>query len=229
MSKPRRIAHAIGLATLVFTAACATRPPTGTLDALEPEWLYLPGPATRLQATGDGERLTRVSAETDRAWTVTIGDPPTTIAVERLPDGRPATTLIAEPARNETAVFDPPLALVPRPGLAPPATETADVALYKGLYPQGVPAGVRPTRTGTAERHFLAVERETWRHAGRDHPAQRLHHELVLRLGPVQIRQLYDSLAVKDRGIVDETMTRRISVLGVTIQNSTETARTIDR
>jgi hypothetical protein len=224
----RRIAQSIGLASLACLAACATPTPTGSLASLNADWFYPPGPTTRLQETDKGERTTRVSPEIGNAWTVTIGDPPTTIAVQRLPDGRPATTLIADPQRNETAVFDPPLPLLPKPGLAPPATETASLTLYKGLHPTGIPPGTRPTRTGTAERRFLAAQPATWADAGTPRPAQRLVHELILSLGPLQIRQSYETLATRELGVVDETMTRRITFLGVRVQSETETARTIE-
>lgn len=194
--------------------------PTGTLAGLEADWFYLPGPYGSVRSTDDGSERARVSAERDGAWTVTIGDPPTTIEVERLPDGRPATASIANPERNETAVFDPPLALVPAPEQPTPAAESVDVTLYRGLIMQ---EGQRPTRTGTATRTFFAVEPATWVFERREMPAQRMAHELLLDFGAAKVRQRYDSLAVEGRGIVRQEMIERVTFLGVRVDARTET------
>lgn len=194
--------------------------PAGTLAGLEADWFYLPGPYSTVRSTDDGIERARVSAERDGVWTVTIGDPPTTIEVERLPDGRPATASIANPDRNETAVFDPPLALVPVRGQPTPATESVDVTLYRGLT---VGEGERPTRTGNATRTFFAVEPATWVIDGREVPAQRMVHELLLDFGAAKVRQRYDSLAVRGRGIVQQEMIERVTFLRVRVGGRTET------
>ncbi|MEQ8843807.1 MAG: hypothetical protein RIB58_03050 [Phycisphaerales bacterium] len=224
------MAHAIGLAALACIAGCAASQPeiTGSLRAIQPDWFYVPGPYRTVQAVGQETRTATVTAETNNTWTVRFGDPPTTILVTRTPDGRPATALIADPARNETVVFDPPLPLVPAPDHAPPAEETASIALYKGLHPQGPPASLKPTRTGSATREFLGVENASWAFQGQAFPAQTLTHMLTLSLSPAQIRQTYRSTAVQSRGIVVEELEERVTVLGIRIGGRQETAQVIE-
>lgn len=193
--------------------------PAGTLTGLQADWFYLPGPYSTVRLTDDGTQRAHVSAERNGAWTVTIGDPPTTIEVQRLPDGRPATVSIANPDRNETAVFDPPLALVPIPGQPTPAAESVDVSLFSG---RTVKEDQRPTRTGTATRTFFAVELTTWTLNGREVPAQRMSHELLLDFGAAKVRQRYESLAVQGRGIVQQEMKERVTFLGVRVSGRTE-------
>ena len=188
----------------------------------------MPGPYRTVQRTDDGTRTAIVGPEIDGAWTVRIGQPPTTIMVRRLADGRPATALIADAARDETVLFDPPLALVPRPGVPAPAAETTAIALYPGVLPDGPEPGERPKRTGTAERRFLAVEPAAWALEGRSLNAQRLTHELVLSLRPATIRQRYESTAVRGRGIVEETLVERVSVLGIRIGGREEHATVVE-
>lgn len=193
--------------------------PAGTLTGLKADWFYLPGPYSTERSTNEGTQRAQVTAERSDAWTVTIGDPPTTIQVRRLADGRPATASIANPDRNETAVFDPPLALVPIPGQPTPAAESVDVSLFSGLE---VKADQRPTRTGTATRTFFAVEPASWTLEGEDVPAQRMSHELLLDFGAAKVRQRYESLAVQGRGIVKQEMNERVTFLGVRVSGRTE-------
>ena len=228
MGHARRAAAAAVAAVLLTGCAAAPPAPTGPLDGLEAEWFYVPGPYQATQRV-DGElRTATVEPERGGDWSVRFGDPATTIVVTRLDDGRPATARIADAGRNETAVFDPPLALVPASGSEPPARETTEIALYKGLWPDGNLSTRRPTRRGTAERRFLGAEDLTWTLDGRSRPAQRLKHELVLELGPATIRQVYESVAVEGMGIVEETLEERVIVLGVRIGGRTERVEVID-
>lgn len=216
----------MGLAAALLATACASTPapPAASLDTLRRDWYYVPGPYATVQRTEAGTRTARVSAEVDNTWTVTIGDPPTTIVVTRLPDGRPATARIANPDRDETAVFDPPLALVP----AEEPIETTTVTLYSGLHPDADLRGTRAKRSGEAERRFLEIEDTTWTFDGKIYPAQRLTHELVLSLSPATVRQTYDSLAVENMGIVMETLSERLTVLGVRIGGRDETTEVVE-
>lgn len=225
-SKARPIAHAMVLAAALLATACASSPapPITSLDTLRRGWYYVPGPYATVQRTEAGTRRARVSAEANDTWTVTIGDPPTTIVVTRLPDGRPATARIANPDRNETAVFDPPLALVP----ADEPIESTTVTLYSGLHPFADLDGTRPKRSGQADRRFLNIEDTTWTLDGNTYPAQRLTHELVLSLSPATVRQAYESLAVENMGIVMETISERITVLGVRIGGRDETTEVVE-
>ncbi|MEQ9095527.1 MAG: hypothetical protein RIE32_04625 [Phycisphaerales bacterium] len=220
------MAHAIGLAAAVCATACAPTPiATGSLGDLQSQWFYVPGPYTTVRSTRDGDQPTRVTAERNGRWTVTIGEPPTTIAVVRLPDGRPATTSISNPDRNETAVFEPPLPLMPAAGQTPPAVEESDVALYEGLSPA---ADARPSRTGTASRTFFAIEPTTWTIDGNTVPAQRMTHVLLLDFGAAKVRQRYESTAVENRGVVRETMRERITFLGVRVDGREEQFEVIE-
>lgn len=209
---------------------CAMPPQAqpGSLAGLNASWFYLPGPYQTRQRTQDGDRSASVTAEDQGSWTVTIGHPPTTVVVRWLDDGRPATASIANADRNETAVFEPPLALTPEPGRPAPATETSKVTLYRGLFDGGVPESEKPTRTGTAERSFLEAQNSTWSLNGSIYPAQLLMHELVLSLGPAQVRQRYESLAVEGKGIVRESMTEHVGVLGVRIGGREESTEVIE-
>ena len=191
--------------------------PKGGLDGLEAEWFYVPGPYRTIQRVGDDTRTAEVGPEIQGSWTVRFGDPPTTIVVARLQDGRPATARIVDPRRNETVVFNPPLALVPEPGQPPPAIETTAITLYQGLWPEEDLSTKRAKRRGEAERRFLGFDDTTWDSEGRQLPAQRLTHELVLGLSPATVRQVYESLAVHERGIVEESLSERVIVLGVRI------------
>ncbi len=224
------MAHAIGLSALGFVCGCAmpTSEPVGSLAGLHSDWYYVPGRYEAIQQNQDGTRTARVSAEANGQWTVTIGEPPTVIVVRRLQDGRPATASIANPARNETAIFDPPLALVPKPGQTAPATEATSVSLYRGLVAADDLENRRPTRTGTAERRFLGLLDQSWSLDGRAYPAQLMRHELVLSLGPAQVMQRYESLAVQGLGIVRETMVERVGVLGVRVSGREETIEVIE-
>ncbi|MFI4916972.1 MAG: hypothetical protein ACIAS6_10765 [Phycisphaerales bacterium JB060] len=218
--------HAIGLGPALFAVAillgacAAPPPPAGTLHGARTGWFYPRGPYTTIRTSPDGPERTRVGPETGGRWTVNIGEPPTTIHATRLPDGRPATISIAEPARGETVVFDPPQALVPRPDATTPATEESSVTLYQGL---SVEPGQSPKRTGTATRTFFGIEPATWTKNGTTHPAQRMHHELLLDFGAAKVRQRYESLAVQRLGIVRETVTQRVTFLGVRISGSERT------
>ncbi len=228
------MAHARGITALVCGAGlavgCATAPPapTGGLDGLEAEWFYVPGPYRTLQSIGDATRTAEVGPENDGRWTVRFGDPATTIVVARLEDGRPATARIADPRRDETVVFDPPLALVPRPGQQAPAAETTTITLYQGLWPEEDLDAARVKRRGEAERRFVGFEAASWGFEGREFPAQQLTHELVLSLNPATVRQVYVSVAVKGRGIVEESMDERVIVLGVRIGGREERVEVIE-
>jgi len=218
-----RSAIAVVSAT-VWLTGCASAPPTptGPLDGLEAAWFYVPGPYTTTQRVDESRRTASVGPERAGVWTVRVGEPATTIVVERLEDGRPATARIADARRDETVVFEPPLALVPTPGAEPPAAETTSISLYAGLSPERDLTGLSPTRTGTAERRFLGVEATTWTFDDRELPAQRLTHELVLKLSPATIRQTYKSIAVEELGIVEETLQERVIVFGVRISGRSE-------
>lgn len=198
--------------------------PASPLPGVQPSWYYVPGPYETVQRTATGPRTARVSAEMEGVWTVSLGEPPTTIVVTRLPDGRPATARIANAERNETAVFDPPLALVP----AEDATESSSVSLYRGLHPVEDLQGKQPKRTGSAERRFLAVKDGSWTLGDTTYPAQEMTHELVLSLSPAEVRQLYVSRAVEGLGIVRESMTERVGVLGVRVSGREETTEVVE-
>ena len=200
------------------------RMPASSLQGVRTTWYYVPGPYETIQDIGSGQRVARVTAEVQGSWTVTIGDPAATIVVTRLPDGRPATARITNPKRNETAVFEPPLALVPSGN----AVETAAVTLYRGLHPQAALEDEQPKRTGEAERRFLAVADDTWSLDGVAYPAQVMTHELVLSLSPAQVRQTYVSTAVGGLGIVKEEMVERVGVLGVRVSGREERSEVIE-
>lgn len=212
-------------ALVLGVLGCATARPHGDIDAsqLQREWFYVPGPYETQRQTQDGLQDARVGPEVDGAWVVLFGEPATTIRVERLPDGRPATALIADPARQETAVFDPPLALLP----SDEPEEVSDLAIYRGLFPQGPPQGLAPKNTGKATRRFLDVEDTTWTWQGDVRPAQVLNHELVLDLSPAEIRQTHRSKAVEGKGIVEETIRERLSILGVVVRTKTTRASVV--
>lgn len=220
----------MGLATALLATGCAmpASQPASPLPGAQTSWYYVPGPYETVRLTSSGHQRAVVSPEIGSTWTVSTGDPPTTIVVTRLPDGRPATARIANADRNETAVFDPPLALVP----AENAAETTSVSLYQGVHPTEDLQGKRMKRTGTAERRFLSVEDSTWTLGDTTYSAQEMTHELVLSLSPAEVRQLYVSLAVDGFGIVRESMTERVGVLGVRIggrEEVTEVIKFIDQ
>lgn len=226
-SGPALRAVLVGLWALTLAVpGCAKADRAGPADfaSLRRDWFYVPGPYRTTRETGDGPRDTIVSAEVDGAWTVRTGRPPTTIAVVRLPDGRPATAWIADGERGETAVFDPPLALLPSDEVA----VTSGLAIYRGVHPQGPPPGLEPTNTGRATRRFLGFEPLQWTWQGRPRPAQVLRHELVLSLSPAEVRQTYESVAVEGLGIVEEASRERVSVLGVVVRSSRKNARLVE-
>lgn len=192
---------------------------------------YLPGPFeainTRRVGTGPAiEEFVEVSPEADGAWTVRFrragNDAASVVGVRRLADGRPATEFLVDAQRNETAVFDPPLALVPRPGAALPATESADVRLYDGVWTPEEARAREPSERGTAERRFRGIEQASWSAEDDPRPAWTLHHDLVLVLSPARVRQRYESTAVPRLGIVDESLALRVSVFGVPVQRRRE-------
>lgn len=227
------MAHAIGLviacAALLSGGACASAP-RGTLAGVPAGVFYAPGPFEarngEVNAAGEVQRLVRVtvSPERENAWTVRFepagSGKATTIILRRLPDGRPATALLADAARGQTLVFDPPLALMPTPRAEPPARESSSVALHEGLHPRGPEAGATPSRRGSATRDFFAIEPARWEHGGSSHTAWRMRHRLRLRLGPATVTRDFDSLAVAGLGIVDERERGGVAVLGVPLGRS---------
>jgi len=222
------MAHAIGLviacAALLSGGACATAP-RGTLEGVPAEVFYAPGPFEarngEADAAGEVQRLVHVSVSPERGntWTVrfepALGGKATTIVLRRLPDGRPATALLADAERGETVVFDPPLALTPPPRAEPPARESSSIALHEGLHPEGPEAGATPSRRGSATRDFLAIEPARWERDGSSRKAWRMRHRLRLRLGPATVTRDFQSLAVAGLGIVDERERGAVTVLGV--------------
>lgn len=197
---------------------------TGNFDALQLDWFFVPGPYQTRRETKSGVLIARVSAEVDGSWTVSVGEPAQVIRVVRLGDGRPATAWIANPDRRETAVFEPPLAMVP----GAETLESSGLTIFRGVHVDGPPLDLQPKNTGTATRRFLGLESTTWSWQGLALPAQVLRHELALSLSPALVLQTFESTAVAGMGIVEESTRERLSIFGAVVRSSEEHTRVVE-